>query len=131
MAGASWRWEKPRRRKCCASRRTKAPKATCPPDNAMPVFAYKAANTSGKTVEGKVEAGGRQDAVRMIEQQGLMPLRVTESSGGTGASKSSSPASVKAPGAKSFGFQSKKVSFSELEDFTRSLASLRAAPVPL
>ena len=56
----------------------------------MPVFAYKAANTSGKTVEGKVEAGGRQDAVRMIEQQGLMPLRVTESSGGTGASKSSS-----------------------------------------
>ena len=96
----------------------------------MPVFAYKAANPSGKTVEGKIEAGGRGEAARMIEQQGLMPLRLTESASGTAATKSSKGANL--PAAKmSFGFQSKKVSFSELEDFTRSLASLLAAHVPL
>jgi type II secretory pathway component PulF len=96
----------------------------------MPVFAYKAANPSGKTVEGKIEAGGRGEAARMIEQQGLMPLRLTESASGTAATKSSKGANL--PAAKSsFGFQSKKVSFAELEDFTRSLASLLAAHVPL
>ncbi len=94
----------------------------------MAVFAYKAANPTGKTVEGRVEAGGRLDAVRMIEQQGLMPLRVTEAPGAT-ATKGASGA--KLPAAKSFSFQSKKISFASLEDFTRSLASLLAAHVPL
>ena len=102
----------------------------------MPVFAYKAANNSGKTVEGKIEAGGRQEAARLIEQKGLMPLKLTETGGSAGkSSAASSPSSsggAKLPAAgKSFGFQSKKVSFSELEDFTRSLASLLAAHVPL
>jgi type II secretory pathway component PulF len=94
----------------------------------MAIFAYKAANASGTTLEGRIEASGRQDAVRMIEQQGLMPLRLTEAPGKTATNSSTG---VKLPAARSFSFQSKKVSFSALEDFTRSLASLLAAHVPL
>src|SRR4051812_33469416 len=94
----------------------------------MAVFAYKAANPTGKTIEGRIEAGGRQDAVRMIEQQGLMPLRLTEAPGATATNGSTG---AKLPAGKSLSFQSKKISFASLEDFTRSLASLLAAHVPL
>jgi type II secretory pathway component PulF len=97
----------------------------------MPVFAYKAAQSNGKTLEGKIEASGRQDAVRLIEQQGLMPLRLTETSGSSTSSSASSSPGLKMPAFKSLSFQSKKVSFAQLEDFTRSLASLLAAHVPL
>ena len=45
----------------------------------MPVFEYKAVQKDGASIEGRVDAGGRQDAVRMIEERGLTPLRLTES----------------------------------------------------
>jgi type II secretory pathway component PulF len=94
----------------------------------MPVFAYKAVTTSGATMEGRIEAGGRQDAVRLIEERGLMPLRLSETNGTAVPSTSTG---FKLPGAPKFSFKAKKVSFAELEDFTRSLASLLAANVPL
>jgi type II secretory pathway component PulF len=94
----------------------------------MPVFAYKAIAANGASSEGRIEAGGRQDAARMIEQRGLTPVRVTEdtspaASGGSRGSKLSAPAK--------FSWQSKRVPFAALEDFTRSLSSLLAANVPL
>ncbi len=93
----------------------------------MPVFAYKAAQANGATLEGRIEASGRQDAVRLIEQQGLMPLRLTEAAG-----KSSNGSSgLKLPGWPAFSWAAKRVSFAALEDFTRSLSSLLAAHVPL
>lgn len=104
----------------------------------MPVYTYKAAQANGSTLEGKIEASGRQDAVRLIEQQGLMPLKLVEATGkaaATGSTNSSASSSggsaAKLPAIGSFSFQSKKISFSMLEDFTRSLASLLAAHVPL
>lgn len=96
----------------------------------MPVFAYKALQPNGQAVEGRIEAGGRQDAARMIEQRGLKPLRVAETSAAT-TSSAKSTSGLRLPSAAAFSFKSNKVKFSELEDFTRSLASLLAANVPL
>lgn len=94
----------------------------------MPVFAYKAISASGATTEGRIEAGGRQDAARIIEERGLTPVRVTET---TSSSPAAKPGGFKLPKAGQSLFQSKKVSFAALEDFTRSLSSLLAANVPL
>ena len=40
----------------------------------MPAFTYKAVQGNGATIEGRIDAGGRQDAVRMIEERGLTPV---------------------------------------------------------
>lgn len=94
----------------------------------MPVFEYKALGAGGASTMGKIEAGGRQEAARLLEQRGLTPLRLAEAAGAGGKSSSASAAK---PAGLSFSFQSTKVSFAALEDFTRSLASLLAAHVPL
>ncbi len=39
----------------------------------MPVFLYKAFQADGKTAEGQIEAGGRQEAFRHMEEKGLRP----------------------------------------------------------
>jgi type IV pilus assembly protein PilC len=100
----------------------------------MPTFEYKAMNANGAATIGRIEASGRQDAARMIEAKGLTPLKLTET-GVPAAAKAAAAASASAPAKessfKSFSFKSKKVSFSELEDFTRSLSSLLTANVPL
>src|SRR5947207_3293777 len=95
----------------------------------MPVFEYKAVSANGAVSTGTLDAGGRGDAMRMIEERGLTPLKLAES--GTSAPKPSRGAGFKIPTEKFKLFQSKKVSFSALEDFTRSLASLLTASVPL
>jgi type II secretory pathway component PulF len=78
-------------------------------------------------MEGRVEANGRQDAVRMIEERGLMPVKLTEAGNApSNGSRMSKPTLSAA-----FSFKSKRVTFSALEDFTRSLSSLLAANVPL
>ena len=95
----------------------------------MPVFAYKAMQASGATAEGSIEAGGRQEAARTLEQRGLTPVRLTET---TSSAPSGGARSVKLPApGKKFSFQSKRITFDALEDFTRSLSSLLAANVPL
>ncbi|MEA3211981.1 MAG: hypothetical protein QOE70_5038 [Chthoniobacter sp.] len=97
----------------------------------MPVFQYKAVEANGKAVEGRLDANGRGDAARMLEDRGLTPVRLTETSAPAGASASSGSKGLKLPATGSFSFQSKRVTFAALEDFTRSLASLLAANVPL
>lgn len=95
----------------------------------MPVFAYKAVSANGAAVEGSIEAGGRGDAARMIEERGLTPVRLSESSGAAPAKTSGG--GLQLPSAGKSLFKSTKVSFAALEDFTRSLSSLLAANVPL
>lgn len=93
----------------------------------MANYRYKGLRSDGGTAEGQLAASGRQDAMRLVEEMGLKPLKLTETTSGNGSSAAS--------GAKPAGFQwnwqSKRVSFAALEDFTRSLASLLAAGVPL
>jgi type II secretory pathway component PulF len=94
----------------------------------MPVFAYKAVSANGAATEGSIEAGGRQDAARIIEERGLTPVRLTETNNAVPSARSGG---FQLPTAGRPLFQSQKVSFAALEDFTRSLASLLAANVPL
>ena len=104
----------------------------------MALFEYKAVAASGVISQGRLEAGGRGDAMQTLEGRGLTPLRLAEvggsapassprpsSNGSNGASKALTLSSLKTS------FQTKKVSFSALEDFTRSLSSLLTAGVPL
>jgi type II secretory pathway component PulF len=93
----------------------------------MPIFEYKAIQGNGAAVLGRVEAGGRQEAARLLESQGLTPVRLSEAQ--SAAANSSSNAASVAP--RKWQWKSAKVSFSALEDFTRSLSSLLAAGVPL
>ncbi len=82
----------------------------------MPDFAYRALRADGSIATGTLDAGGRLDAIRSLERQGLEPIDLREG------------ASVVATGGAR---QSKRVSARTLENFTRQLASLLAASVPL
>ena len=94
----------------------------------MAVFQYRALRANGTTTEGSLEAGGRQEAMRMIEELGLTGLRLNE----VAQTQASPPrAGVKMPALGKWSFQSNRVPFSVLEDFTRSLSSLLSAAVPL
>ncbi|MDB6149011.1 MAG: hypothetical protein JWQ44_459, partial [Chthoniobacter sp.] len=90
-------------------------------------FEYKAMQANGVATQGRIDAGGRQDAARMLEERGLTPLRLAEKD----AAPAKSSGSVKLPKTGGTLFKSQRVSFASLEDFTRSLSSLLAANVPL
>lgn len=94
----------------------------------MAIFEYKALKSNGAVTDGRVDASGRVDAMQMVEALGLTPLRLTEK--GDIASPKKTGGMNFSAGIK-WNFQSKKVSFTALEDFTRSLSSLLTAGVPL
>src|SRR5947207_634532 len=60
----------------------------------MPVFTYKALQAYGRTVEGELEAGGRQEAMRLVGERQLRPIRLTEHSLGQ-AGNGGAPAAPK------------------------------------
>jgi type II secretory pathway component PulF len=94
----------------------------------MPVFQYKALGADGKAAEGQLEAGGRQEAFRQMEEKGLRPISLAEKS--ASATKSNGTANASS-GIGGFKFQSKRITPRMLETFTRLLSSLLAAGVPL
>jgi type IV pilus assembly protein PilC len=107
----------------------------------MPSFQYRALQPDGMIAEGEIEAGGRQEAFRQIEDRGLRPIRLAENNHVNGARKApakkaaTEPAGESKPGTASalklsFG-GSTKISGRMLENFTRLLSSLLAAGVPL
>jgi type IV pilus assembly protein PilC len=86
----------------------------------MAIFQYKAIAAGGGVTEGTIDAGGRADAIRQLEGQGLDPLKIIE-----GAGKGKARQASGAP------WQSKKVTPAMLENFTRLLSSLLSAGLPL
>ncbi|MDA1274621.1 MAG: type II secretion system F family protein [Verrucomicrobia bacterium] len=88
----------------------------------MALFLYKALQLNGTIAEGRIEAGGRQDAFRQIESRGLRPISLSESAAAQSEKKS---VPMELP------WKSTKVSSRMLENFTRLLSSLLAAGVPL
>lgn len=117
----------------------------------MPTFQYKALQ-NGAMTEGTIDAGGRQEAFRLMEDKGLRPISLSERTNGKAAK--SAPAPKPAPKAnpaekaaekktekksdspaggspKLFSLESKKITPRQLENFTRLLSSLLAAGVPL
>lgn len=110
----------------------------------MPVFAYKALQGDGRAIEGEVEAGGRHEALKLVEGRGLRPIRVAERNGvakpaSRPAAKAKEPAKdtkkeakPTAAGAPKFSLGGPgKITPRILENFTRLLASLLSAGVPL
>jgi type II secretory pathway component PulF len=93
----------------------------------MPVFQYKAFEAGGGVAEGQIEAGGRQEAFRQMEEKGLKPISLAEKAAG----KTAEPAGGAPSAGAGMPFRSRKVSPRMLETFTRLLSSLLAAGVPL
>jgi type II secretory pathway component PulF len=99
----------------------------------MPTFAYRAVRPDGTTVEDRLEAAGRQEALRAVEARGLAPVHLDEQPAG-----GKPPAAVSSAGALSLrGLLSPaglagagRVTPRMLENFTRLLSSLLAAGVP-
>jgi type II secretory pathway component PulF len=90
----------------------------------MAVFEYRVLQNNGAVTEGRLEAGGRQEALSWIEQKGWKPLRLSEKEGASAQATSTGWSSL-------IPWGKQRVSFAALEDFTRSLSSLLAASVPL
>lgn len=99
----------------------------------MPIFQYRALQGDGSIAEGQIEAGGRQDAFKLMEGRGLRPIRLAERRNGGPNREGRTPGPL-APLLTSLKLSfggSTKVSGRMLENFTRLLSSLLAAGVPL
>lgn len=108
----------------------------------MPTFQYRALQSNGAIAEGQIEAGGRQEAFRLMEIQGLRPVSLAERANGKArkvekpapkpqAAEKTSEKAEAAPKKTLVSFQTKKITPRALENFTRLLSSLLAAGVPL
>lgn len=87
----------------------------------MALFQYRAADHSGKLVEGSMEADGERGVVSRLHEMGFIPVRVAAPGEWTG------PA-----GGASIGILFRRhVSPQELLNFTRELATLLGAGLPL
>jgi len=112
----------------------------------MATFQYIAKDGSGQEKRGMVEAGDRSGAIAAIRAQGLMPTALGEVKGGGAAKPAAAKksASAKKPAKKGGGIGSKeiniklpkflrpkKVKAKDLTAFTRQLATLVNAGLPL
>ncbi len=101
----------------------------------MAVYQYRAQARDGSVVEGRIDNGSRQDALRRLAEQGLRPLRLQTASGGKVAAavrKRDEEAGRRFSDIGEGWFRrSGRVSHQALENFTRQLASLLAAGVSL
>ena len=89
----------------------------------MPTFSYVAVNETGKEVSGTIDAADIIAAERQLENQDLMPVKVT-ASGDKG--KAAAKVAMAAPKGKR-----KKVSERDIIDFTRQIVTLLKAGVPI
>lgn len=88
----------------------------------MALFKYQARSISGSAVEGQIEANNETEARVKIRANKLIPIKVEAGGGGAvGGGKTQF----------SFSTASKKVKSKELQVFTRQLAVLIAAGVPI
>lgn len=83
----------------------------------MAQFTYKAADAAGKEVTGKIEAANDKLAGQQLRERGLRVFELKEAGGGSGFSFP--------------GFGKPKVKASDMQTFTRQLATLIEAGLPL
>ncbi len=86
----------------------------------MPVFQYKAVNTQGEVKTGSMSAISQQDVIEKIQQQGLIPISAE-------AATAALVVKNKAP----WRLRKHHLSTTEIADFTRQLAILVSAGLPL
>ena len=91
----------------------------------MPVFRYKAVAPGGALATGELEAANEAEILDRLRARGLMPMQVAPAAGGAVAP----PRAARAPGRR--WFASKRVGGDQLMAFTRELATLLRAGLPL
>lgn len=93
----------------------------------MPIFNYTAIDASGKNVKGVIDAETEAAALSRVREMSLFPLQLTEQRAAAGArrEKRGVQGQIKIP------FLSSRVSQKELTPFTRQLATLINAGLPL
>ena len=82
---------------------------------------YRAIREDGTIVEGQLNVGGRQEAVRQLERDGLRPISVTDDA----------PAKTGRGARLHLGGAGRKVPQHVVEEFMRQLSSLLSAGIPL
>ncbi|HUS57236.1 MAG TPA: type II secretion system F family protein [Planctomycetota bacterium] len=87
----------------------------------MPVYTYTALDRTGKGVGGTITAEGRAAALELVSAKGLHPVTIDEQA----------PPSDAPTGGVRGGVRGGRVSQASVETFTRQLANLLAAGVPL
>ncbi len=89
----------------------------------MPLYAYKAVDPSGKVSNSAIEAGSEKEAVNLLQNAGLMPIRISVSS-----QKESKVSGLLSIDLLSF-FQ--RVSSKDVMHFTQDLTALLEAGLPV
>ena len=101
----------------------------------MPKFRYVAMDSQGTEKEGVVDAENQSQAIAKIRSQDMFPTRVAELGGGGKAAASGTSAAATGKGMqmelKMPSFMAKRVKPKELMVFTRQLATLVEAGLPL
>lgn len=93
----------------------------------MAVFQYEAMNAAGQEVKDELEAVTAEEAIGKIREQGLFPTKVKEKTSKKRAGADAAQAGRRPAGAGGFG----KVSQKKLTQFTRQLATLQDAGLPI
>ena len=96
----------------------------------MAVFNYTARDASGGQTSGTINSPDRNVAVSELMSQGLTPISVSGDGDSAPTSKWASSANEEAP-ARRFGRRRKKPKMQDLANFTRQLANLLKAGMPL
>jgi type II secretory pathway component PulF len=97
----------------------------------MPLFDYRALQPDGTIAQGQIEAGGRHEALRQMDARRLRPISLVEhASARPNPTQENGKPTTELPVRNPF-LGGRKVSARMLENFTRLLASLLAAGVPL
>ena len=87
----------------------------------MAFFQYRAADQAGKVIDGVMEADAERSVIMRLREMGFIPLRIAApSERAVGAARKALPL-----------FTKQKVSQDQLLQFTRELATLLAAGLPL
>lgn len=103
----------------------------------MAAFEYRAQTREGTIIDGRIENGSRQEALRQLAGQGLRPLRLSVAEGaamgaaGTAQREGAGAAEASRSPRWEWPFRRSGVSQQALENFTRQLSSLLAAGVSL
>ena len=87
----------------------------------MTIFSYAAYDPSGRTVEGEIEAASAAVAAELLHKRGLIAFRTVQLAGGR----------RRAAGANAAFGRASALSLGELADFSRQLATLLRAELPL
>ncbi|NLE30249.1 MAG: type II secretion system F family protein [Phycisphaerae bacterium] len=94
----------------------------------MATYLYEAMNAAGQEVKAEIEAASTEEAISRIREQGLFPTKVKAKAGKKKTGSAEVAKAGKRPaGAGGFG----KVSSKRLTQFTRQLATLQDAGLPI